>query len=332
MRLTGQIISRYLTDGDIVLVSSDFTHYGPRYDFVPFLEDAPKHVRELDEGAFEQLQKCDLKGFIDFRERTHDTICGFYPCTVLLSMLPPETHATLLSYQTSRDVAGAPDNNSVSYLAVVFSNKQNESDFWHALKAEQHGVDNLTDDEKSALLKLARKALVDYVRHGKTSDPSDVIRGFPVLDQPAGAFVTLYKRQVESLPKAHKELRGCIGYIWPVRSLAQAVVDNAIGASSKDPRFTPVTVDELDGLQIDINVLTPPRPIGSCEEIELGRDGVIMYKGGKQSVFLPSVATEFGWTLEEMLTQLSMKAGCPKDGWQSGARFDVFQADSFLED
>jgi uncharacterized protein (TIGR00296 family) len=116
-----------------------------------------------------------------------------------------------------------------------------------------------------------------------------------------------------------------------VKGLAQAVVDNAIGASSRDPRFSPVETSELDGLQIDINVLTPLTPVGNYNDIKLGQDGVILYKNLKQAVFLPSVATEFGWTLEEMLSQLSIKASCGRDGWRTGCRFDVFQARSFEE-
>ena len=341
MLLTGRILSRYLTDGDIVLVSSDFTHYGPRYDFVPFIEDAPKYVRELDEGAFEQLKNCDLRGFIEYRERTRDTICGFFPCTVLLSMLPPDTHATLLRYQTSRNIVGAPDDNSVSYLAIVFSNNKCENDLWKKEAFPMHDTDKLDGQEKAALLALARKALIEYANHGRVIDPSEVISQFPNLKQPAGVFVTLYKRKSLSAEQslkncsvpeaAHKELRGCIGYIWPVKSVAQAVVDNSIGASAKDPRFQPVQQSEIEGLQIDINVLTPPHPVESIEEIKLGQDGIVMYRGGCQSVFLPSVATEFGWTLEQTLTQLSLKAGCGSDGWQSGSRFDVFQSESFSE-
>jgi AMMECR1 domain-containing protein len=71
--------------------------------------------------------------------------------------------------------------------------------------------------------------------------------------------------------------------------------------------------------------------VGSYNDIVVGKDGVIMYKDGKQAVFLPSVAIEFGWDVSELLTQLSLKAGCSVDGWKQGAKFDVFQSDSFEE-
>jgi MEMO1 family protein len=365
MRTVGQMLSRYLKNGDLVLVSSDFTHYGPRYDFTPFADDAAKHVRELDQSAFQFLQKVDLQGFIDFRERTRDTICGYYPCAVLLSMLPPETHATLLCYRTSKDIIDTGDENSVSYLAVVFSNKASvvsknasnsstptnssstslsnalaasnssgnidNADIWQKHTAETAAP--LTADEQAALLTLARRALVEHVTNNMVPNVSDVLKQFPRLGRPSGAFVTLYKRPVSGLAhEGHKELRGCIGYILPMKGLAQAVVDNAVGASSRDPRFSPVEASELNSLQIDINVLTPPTPVASYKDIKLGQDGVILYKNLKQAVFLPSVATEFGWTLEEMLSQLSIKASFGRDGWRTGARFDVFQAQSFEEE
>jgi MEMO1 family protein len=364
MRTVGQMLSRYLKNGDLVLVSSDFTHYGPRYDFTPFADDAAKHVRELDQSAFQFLQKVDLQGFIDFRERTRDTICGYYPCAVLLSMLPPETHATLLCYRTSKDIIDTGDENSVSYLAVVFSNNSSvasknasnsstptnnsstslsnalatsnssgnmdTTDIWQKHTAETAAP--LTADEQAALLTLARRALVEHVTNNMVPNVSDVLKQFPRLGRPSGAFVTLYKRPVSGLAhEGHKELRGCIGYILPMKGLAQAVVDNAVGASSRDPRFSPVEASELNSLQIDINVLTPPTPVASYKDIKLGEDGVILYKNLKQAVFLPSVATEFGWTLEEMLSQLSIKASFGRDGWRTGARFDVFQAQSFEE-
>jgi AmmeMemoRadiSam system protein B/AmmeMemoRadiSam system protein A len=328
MRLAGQILKRFVDNDDIVLVSSDFTHYGPRYDYVPFKEDAPRHVRELDEQAFAALRNCDLERFIAFREATRDTICGFYPACLLLSMLPEGTQASLLNYQTSRDIVETPDDNSVSYLAIVFSNKREEEGDWHCSRLDDQ---ELSSEEKEALLTLTRHALHTYVKHGDVASAKETMANYPRLRRYSGAFVTLYRRPigVDNPTRKDKDLRGCIGYIWPIKPLAEAVIDNVIGACSRDPRFVPVQEAELDGLQIDINVLTAPRAVKSSQEIEVGRDGVILYKNGKQAVFLPDVATEFAWSREELLTQLSLKAGCGKDGWQNNARFDVFQSQSF---
>lgn len=149
-----------------------------------------------------------------------------------------------------------------------------------------------------------------------------------------GAFVTLYKKRngaPEPAARAGKDLRGCVGYIFPIKPLVQAVIENAVGAASRDYRFHNITKDELPDLLIDINVLTPPERVASYNDIVIGRDGVLLYKDGKQAVFLPSVASDFGWNLDQTLTQLAVKAGCAPDSWKQGAQFDVFQSTSFEE-
>ncbi len=159
----------------------------------------------------------------------------------------------------------------------------------------------------------------------------------PVMKRQMGAFVTLYKMKksvdhsAAIVSRADKDLRGCIGYIFPVKSLVQAVIENAIGSASRDYRFEKVKANELDNLLIDINVLTPPKRVDSYDKIRIGTDGVLMYKQGRQSVFLPSVATEFGWDLDQTLSQLSLKAGLSADAWKQGAHFDTFQSISFEE-
>ncbi|HEY9869502.1 MAG TPA: AmmeMemoRadiSam system protein A, partial [Candidatus Obscuribacterales bacterium] len=128
-----------------------------------------------------------------------------------------------------------------------------------------------------------------------------------------------------------RELRGCIGYIWPLKPLYQAVIDNAVTACTADYRFYSVKPEELDHIRIEISVLTPPRRINSYNDIVLGRDGIVLFKDGHQSVFLPFVATQFGWDLPTTLSELSRKAGLNPDDWRDGAKFDVFQADVFEE-
>lgn len=138
----------------------------------------------------------------------------------------------------------------------------------------------------------------------------------PSLLRPAGAFVTL-KRQ--------GRLRGCIGYIAPREPVSQAVVDNAINAARHDPRFAPLGPDELDGLELEVSVLTPARPVASYRDIHLGRDGIILEKGGHSAVFLPEVPPEFGWNLEQTLDHLSRKAGLPPGAWRQGAMLKTFR-------
>jgi AmmeMemoRadiSam system protein A len=137
------------------------------------------------------------------------------------------------------------------------------------------------------------------------------------------AFVTLTIK---------KDLRGCIGDVMPRQALYKSVIANAINAAVNDWRFTPVTKDELSSIQIEISALTVPQPIISYNLIRLGTDGVILKKDGYSALFLPQVAPEQKWTLEETLTHLSLKAGLPSDGWKKGASFEVFHAEVFGEE
>jgi AmmeMemoRadiSam system protein A len=134
------------------------------------------------------------------------------------------------------------------------------------------------------------------------------------------AFVTL---------KKNHQLRGCIGDIFPQRPLYRSVIINAINAGVNDRRFLPVTIDECNDITIEISALTRPGPIASANEIRLGTDGVVLSKDGRSAVFLPQVAPEQGWDVNQMLTQLSLKASLPGDAWKEGANFLVFQADVF---
>lgn len=327
VQLMGQILLRYLRQDDLIVVSSDFTHYGPRYDYEPFSTDWRENVHKLDSEAFEHLSKHDLHGFVEFKERTGDTICGFYPCAVLASILPENSCGSLLRYGTSQDAIAEDDRNSVSYLALAFSDAGKRG--WGDLKDKE--VESLASTaDREHLLKLARMTLEHYVTEGTRPGDEDI--NFAISDftkKNMGAFVTLYK--IDPANPDQKELRGCIGYIWPVKPLFETVMDNTIGSSSRDYRFQPVLKSELKDLEIDINVLTAPKRVKSYNDIVVGRDGVVMYKSGRQAVFLPSVATEFGWDLSELLTQLSLKAGLSEDAWKSGARFDVFQSQSISE-
>lgn len=327
VQLMAQILRRYLRQDDLIVVSSDFTHFGPRYDYEPFHSDLKDNLRKLDGEAFEHLSNHDLPGFLQFKQRTNDTICGFYPCAVLAAMLPDDSFGSLLKYGTSQDAIAEDDRNSVSYLALAFSNSSQTG--WQ--EADESGLEvTFTDADKDNLLKLARLTLERSVRSGQRPGEDEI--QFAISDftkKNMGAFVTLYK--VDPERPTHKELRGCIGYIWPVKPLVQTVMDNTVGSASRDYRFQPIIQAELSDIEIDINVLTAPRRISSHNDIVVGQDGVVMYKAGKQSVFLPSVATEFGWDRSELLTQLSIKAGLPGDAWKQGARFDVFQSQSISE-
>jgi AmmeMemoRadiSam system protein B/AmmeMemoRadiSam system protein A len=326
----------------VLIVSSDFTHYGPRFGYVPFpLEaGAAEKIRQLDQGALEKILRLDRRGFLSYQETTGITLCGARPIALLLELLPEDSRPGTLHYTTSGRLTG-DYRNSVSYCSLAFTGRTLWGSEARANDTGQGGgrtmkgtkkpsttqTDTeraLTSKEKATLLRLARDTLEAYVKDRKKPDA----RGGPYAITPAlredrGAFVTL---------KAHGKLRGCIGYIQPREPLYETVQQNAINASTRDSRFSPVKADELTSIEIEISALTPPAPVASYRDIVLGRHGIILKKGSRQAVFLPQVATEQGWDLPETLRHLALKAGLAGDDWQDpDTEFLVFTAEVFEE-
>jgi len=328
-RLIGGVLKRFINDDDMVVISSDFCHVGPRYGYEPFADHIKENVFRLDKEAYTYLNSLDLEGFVNFRERTGATICGFYPLCVLLSILPETAGGTVLNYATSQDSLVEDDDNSVSYMAVALGAQAGKECRWHSDEPDSEA--GLTADERRALLLVARETIAAVSSRLPQPKTAALKKAYPRLASPRGVFVTLFKRTGLSAPAERRELRGCIGHIWPVRSLADAVCENAAGAAMRDYRFLPVCADELDSLEIEISVLTPLKRIDSYDEIVMGRDGIVLYKNGNQAVFLPHVAEQFGWNREQTLNQLSLKAGLGETAWKQGAKFDIFQAESFEE-
>ena len=327
-RVIGEVLKGFVGVNDLVAVSSDFTHYGPRYQYTPFvyLEDIPGRIGKLDGEAFQHLSKVDLDGFAHFLKCTDDTICGQFPCEVLMAMLPKGVHGTLLKYATSAEIATDDTQNSVSYLAVAFSGAQWPEQPGAVRPASE--VVKLSQEERQTLLRLARETMENFVRFKKVKTPEALnIQITDAMKECFGVFVTLMKKSSDPNSTEPKDLRGCIGSIYPNKPLYQGVQENAVAACSRDYRFRPVAGEELADLDVELSILTPPRRIASYNEIVVGRDGVILSKNRHQALFLPHVATEWGWDLEQMLTQLSLKAGLGPNDWHEGAKFDVFQAE-----
>jgi AmmeMemoRadiSam system protein A len=121
-----------------------------------------------------------------------------------------------------------------------------------------------------------------------------------------------------------------MGVIEADQSLDTAVVQAAVWAT-RDPRFPPLEVGELDEIEVEVSLLSPSRPVAGPSAIEVGTHGVVLSKGRHTAVFLPQVAVEQRWNRRQMLDQLARKAGLPADGWRDGARFEVFTAQVFQE-
>ncbi len=150
--------------------------------------------------------------------------------------------------------------------------------------------------EEHPLVQLARQAIETYVREGKTiSAPRELT---PEMQQRAGTFVSLHR---------HGQLRGCIGTFLPTEAnVAVEVIHNAISAATRDPRFPPVSPDELDDLDISVDVLSTPEPVASADELDPVRYGVIVEAGRRRGLLLPNL--EGVDTVEEQISIARSKA------------------------
>lgn len=169
----------------------------------------------------------------------------------------------------------------------------------------------LSNNQQKDLLAIARFAIKSSLT-GKSCDDiiKEVDNTFELNDimmEHRGAFVTL---------KKYGDLRGCIGYIDPVKPLYITVIENSINAAFSDYRFPSVKTEELKDIKIEISVLSPIEPLLDIESILVGRDGLIVKKGFKQGLLLPQVASEYKWDKYEFLSHTCMKAGLPHDEWK----------------
>jgi AmmeMemoRadiSam system protein A len=174
-----------------------------------------------------------------------------------------------------------------------------------------------TDAQKRALVSLARDA-VTAAAHGTRA----TVAAAGEFPEASGAFVTL---------KRGGRLRGCIGTLECRRSLADEVARVAVSAALEDPRFSPLTAPELEGLDVEVTVLGPLEPIDPNDPaaFEIGRHGLVVQQGYRRGLLLPQVATEWGWDREEFLSQTCVKAGLPPDAWRRGAAVFRFAGDVF---
>jgi AmmeMemoRadiSam system protein A len=172
---------------------------------------------------------------------------------------------------------------------------------------------------RSELLGLARDAIAAAIRG--TAAP--VTRDAAILNEQRGVFVTLTRGG---------RLRGCIGRIQPDVPLATLLPLMAVAAATEDPRFPPLSERELDGLHIEISLLTPPAPLVDPATVEIGRHGLRVYARGRRGVLLPQVATEQGWSVDEFLSQACVKAALPRDAWRNaGTEVHTFESEIIAE-
>ncbi|HVV86482.1 MAG TPA: AmmeMemoRadiSam system protein A [Kofleriaceae bacterium] len=178
----------------------------------------------------------------------------------------------------------------------------------------------LADDEKRELLRIARATLREHLDTGRIP-PGKPHR--PTLLAPAAVFVTLHRDDA---------LRGCIGLVEARTPIYRAVQEMAVAAATRDPRFPPVTDEELDLLEVEISVLSHARPVRGPDELTVGVHGLVVEAFGRRGLLLPQVATEAGWDAATLLARTCVKAGLPPDTWQRpDARLTAFEAQVFSD-
>jgi len=292
--LSRKIASLYKKD-ILFVASSDMSHY---FTY--------EEATEMDKRCLSYLVNFDVTGLRNALRNNEVQLCGSRAVLTVMeaSRLAGANAVKVLKYANSGDTTG-DKSRVVGYCAVCFYKK---------------GVEMLNKEEKRELLQIAKKTIESYIKKGKVPEFNVKTER---LKEVQGAFVTLH---------IGERLRGCIGNIVGVKPLWETVRDMAVEASTKDPRFPPVSKDELSKIKIEISVLTPPKKVAH-DEIVIGRDGVIVKSGFRQGVYLPQVATETGWTKEEFLSSLCRhKAGLPADAWKEpGTELFIFQADVFPE-
>ena len=294
-----------IDEDTLLVVSADLSHYYP-YD---------KAV-ELDTSGISAIEKLDA-GWLIQQINSKDTEIDA-PVAVLGGIMFANRHdakAVLLKYANSGDVTG-DKSRVVGYSSILIYAPEGAEERGELIMKDEY----LNKEEKKKLMEIAKLSVTEAVT-GKRQFYPNVTE--EKLKENCGAFVTLNERG---------QLRGCIGYIQAVKPLYETVKDVAKSAAVNDYRFSPVTQDELDKLELEISVLTPLKRIKDINEIEVGRHGLYMKKGFNSGLLLPQVATEYNWDKETFLKETCRKAGLPSDAWEDkSTEIYTFSAEVFNE-
>ena len=310
LKRLSHVLKPYFNDENLFVISSDFSHY-------PSYEDAC----EADAKTGKAVESGDVEKFIatinanarSGKRNLHTSACGEFAIITLMLMLDNQYEVKHLMYQNSGDIDNHDHSRVVGYHSfAILRNGQNSSG-----QTQANTDFALSAEDKKILKDIALQSIKDSLNGKSVSVRESPLQKYPMLNKKCGAFVSLHK---------HGHLRGCIGHFGEDYPLHEIVAEMARAAAFEDPRFMPVTRDELDDLDIEISVLTPMRRIQSLDEFELHRHGIYIKKGYRSGTFLPQVADEVNWTKEELVGHCSQdKAGLGWDGWKD-AELYVYEA------
>jgi MEMO1 family protein len=304
-----ELIAPFIDATTAVIASSDLSHFEPQ-----------RRARAIDDASIATIMAGDITGPIDG--------CGALPIRVIMALanrqkLVPVTLDARTSFETAPQHGS--ENRVVGYASIVYVTQKTaeKHSAAPAIKTPNAAGEAMTADKQALLLSMARGSLEAAVRNTPYTPLKNLPSDFLEM---RGCFVTLKKGGV---------LRGCIGYIEPIKPLYQAVIENARNAALSDPRFPPVNSSELSAIKIELSLLTPPAPLrfrspdDLLQKLAPGCDGVILRKGNQQSTYLPQVWEQLPDKVV-FLEQLAIKAGMPRDGWKS-AEVLTYQALHFEE-
>jgi AmmeMemoRadiSam system protein B/AmmeMemoRadiSam system protein A len=310
------LLKDFITPKTLVIISSDFTHYGSNFNYVPFTDNVLLNIDQLDSAVLHPIQHQKRTGFEKVIGQTHDTVCGYNPICILLELIKQQAFGTvttrLVAHDSSYTVTNDP-RSIVTYASLIVT-------------TELHN-DKLNTQEQRELLTYARATLQESFK--QTVAPA-LIKPImtPLLEKPHGAFTTIWK-----LDKGlDRELRGCMGQVVTTKPLYEIVAEKILDSAYHDPRFQPVRQSELKNLQIQISVLQDPKPVKSYKDIVLHKHGIILTNEDRSALFLPTVPREFGFSLIQTLQELSVKAGLPRNAWKlPTTSFQIFESQDFEE-
>lgn len=293
------ILKPYLNENNLFIISSDFSHY-PSYNDALIVDNETKDaILSNNSKTFLSVVHNNNKSNLVTR------MCGWSSYLILLYMMENKNiKINVEDYKNSGDITGDKNSGVVGYFAINFC-----------------GENIVNSAEKKILTDIVRKTIKQYLDDGTTYEP--VRPDSQILNSNRGAFVTLH---------LNGNLKGCIGLFWSNYELYKVVRNMSIASAFNDGRFTPVTKEEYDQIEIEISILSPFKKINDVSEIKLGKHGIYINKDGRSGTFLPQVATETGWNLEEFLGHCSQdKAGIGWNGWKD-AEIQTYEAEVFHEE
>jgi AmmeMemoRadiSam system protein B/AmmeMemoRadiSam system protein A len=301
-----RVLAQRIQPGDVLLASSDLTHYGRAFGYEPFPadRDVRRRLARLDSSAIDAAGSLDPALFLDTLRKLGSTVCGYEPIALMLKILGflagEEVFQETLDYQTSGDLTG-DFGHSVSYGALGY------------FRADSFQLDA---EAQQALLASARATLRHLCATGERK-ATPTTGTSPALMRRAAAFVSLHQG---------RELFGCVGTRTARLPLAEAVPELTLAAALDDPRFAPRT-SVPGGLDIEISVLTPMKRIRNYKSFRIGRDGACLEYDARSELLLPQVATHGAYTEADFLEVLSRKAGLRPGAYRDPqARLSVFRA------